>query len=104
MMLTTLFMFVYPWKWLLKKGTAVKLKSLRYSEDTAKEMYPLLKNHPCSEGKINSVLTKLGGCQRDSPSQTQGRDCLEATAVLTMSKVKRSGMTACSRITAKSQQ
>lgn len=87
-MLTTLFMFVYPWKWLLTKGTAVKLKSLRYSKDTAKEMYPLLKNHRCSEGKINNVLTKLGGCQRDSPSQTQGKDCLEATAVLTMSKVK----------------
>lgn len=87
-MLTTLFMFVYPWKWLLTKGTAVKLKSLRHSEDTAKEMYPLLKNQHYSEGKINSVLTKLGGCQRDSPSQTRGKECLEVTAVLTMSKVK----------------
>lgn len=42
----------------MRRRIALNLKILRYSESTAKEMYQLLKNRLCSEGKINSVLTR----------------------------------------------
>lgn len=55
--LIALLIFVYPWKWPLRKGAAVKLESLRYSEGTAREMCQLPKTHLCSEGRMNSVPT-----------------------------------------------
>lgn len=72
--LIALLIFVYPWKWLLRKGAAVKLKSLRYSEGTAREMCQLPKTHLCSEGRMNSVLTsrKVPARSPQRPGATAG--------------------------------
>lgn len=89
----TFYIFVHPWKWLLRKGIALKLKILRHSKGTARKSYQLLKNHLLRR-KDKQCSYKVGrGSKRFPFTVSEKRDCVDVAGMLTMNKVKWFSMT-----------